>query len=188
MTEETPTEETAASLSEETPTEESGPTEETGESLSEEERLEDAREDVLDFLEGLLDSMDLGGDVVAELTEEGGINAAINGEDVAPLIGRHGQTLDALQELLRTVVQRQAEMRVRVNLDIEGYRERRKEVLVAEAQQGATRAVEDGEYAFEPMTAYERKIIHDAVSEIPSVMSVSEGEDPSRRVILHRED
>ncbi|MCA1840646.1 MAG: KH domain-containing protein, partial [Actinobacteria bacterium] len=90
------------------------------------EVLEDAREDALDFLEGILDSIDLEGEVTVEI-EDDSLVAEIKGADVGVLIGRKGQTLDAIQELLRSVVQRQAQTRVRTRLDIEGYRTRRKE-------------------------------------------------------------
>ncbi|MFN2611522.1 MAG: RNA-binding cell elongation regulator Jag/EloR [Actinomycetota bacterium] len=147
------------------------------------EVLEDAREDALDFLEGILDSIDLEGEVTVEI-EDDSLVAEIKGADVGVLIGRKGQTLDAIQELLRSVVQRQAQTRVRTRLDIEGYRTRRKETLEKEAVELANRALEEGEIELEPMSAFERKIVHDAVSDIEGVTSFSEGEEPRRRVIL----
>ena len=164
-------------------------TTETAESqeVSHEEIIADARDDALDFLEGLLESMDLDGDVEAEINERGDIEAKIDGEDIALLIGRHGQTLDAVQELLRTVVQRQAQTRVRVSLDIQGYRERKREALRLQAHEWAEQAKDEGELELEPMTSYERKIVHDAVAEVEGVTSKSEGEDPDRRIILTAE-
>lgn len=153
-----------------------------------EDVLEDAREDALDFLEGLLDAMEMDGDVIADITKEGAIAASIEGSDSGLLIGRRGQTLDAIQELLRTALQRQAQTRLRVTLDIEGYRDRRRETLIREAQQLAERALGEGEVALEPMSAYERKIVHDAVAEIEGVESFSEGEEPRRRVIIRAID
>lgn len=153
-----------------------------------EEILEDAREDALDFLEGLLDAMEADGDVVAEITEEGSIAAEITGGDGGLLIGSRGQTLEAMQELLRTVVQRQAQTRVRITLDIEGYRDRRKESVKRLAEQMAERAVEEGEVELDPMNAYERKIVHETVAGIEGVGSFSEGQEPRRRVMLRRED
>ena len=149
-----------------------------------EEIVEEAREEALDFLEGLLDAMEMDGDVIADITEEGAIAAAIEGSDSGLLIGRRGQTLDAIQELLRTVLQRQAQTRLRVTLDIEGYRDRRKEALIKETQELAERALRDGEAALEPMSAYERKIVHDTAATIDGVESFSEGDEPRRRVIL----
>ena len=152
-----------------------------------EEILEDAREDALDFLEGLLDAMEADGDVVAEITDDGSIAAEITGGDGGLLIGSRGQTLEAMQELLRTVVQRQAQTRVRVTLDIEGYRDRRRDSVKRLAEQMAERAVEEGEVELEPMNAYERKIVHETVAGIDGVSSFSEGQEPRRRVLLRRD-
>lgn len=152
-----------------------------------EEILEDAREDALDFLEGLLDAMEADGDVVAEITDDGGVAAEITGGDGGLLIGSRGQTLEAMQELLRTVVQRQAQTRVRVTLDIEGYRDRRRESVKRLAEQLAERAIEEGEVELEPMNAYERKIVHETVAGIDGVSSFSEGQEPRRRVLLRRD-
>jgi len=152
-----------------------------------EEVLEDAREDALDFLEGLLDAMEADGDVVADITEDGAIAAEITGGDGGLLIGSRGQTLEAMQELLRTVVQRQAQTRVRVTLDVEGYRERRKEAVRRLAEQMAERALAEGEVELDPMNAYERKIVHEAVAGITGITSVSEGQDPRRRVLIRRD-
>lgn len=151
-----------------------------------EEILEDAREDALDFLEGLLDAMEADGDVVAEITD-GTVAAEITGGDGGLLIGSRGQTLEAMQELLRTVVQRQAQTRVRVTLDIEGYRDRRRDSVRRLAEQMAERAVEEGEVELEPMNAYERKIVHETVAAIEGVSSFSEGQEPRRRVLLRRD-
>ena len=152
-----------------------------------EEILEDAREDALDFLEGLLDAMEADGDVIAEITDEGTVAVEITGGDGGLLIGSRGQTLEAIQELLRTVVQRQAQTRVRVTLDIEGYRDRRKESVRRMAEQMAERAIEEGEVELEPMNAYERKIVHETVASLDGVSSFSEGQEPRRRVLLRRE-
>jgi spoIIIJ-associated protein len=153
--------------------------------LDDAEILEYAREDATDFLEGLLDSIDLDGSVNVEIVEEA-LQATVTGEELGVLIGRHGRTLDALQELLRAGVQHQGGTRIRINLDIEGYRERRKEALLEMTSEAATRAQEVGEAPLEPMGAYERKIVHDAVAEIDGVDSESEGEEPRRYVVIRR--
>ena len=149
--------------------------------------LEDAREDALDFLEGLLDAMDVDGDVVAEIGEDGTIAAEITGGDGGLLIGTRGQTLEAIQELLRTVVQRQAEGRVRLILDIGGYRERRRDSVRRLAEQMAERAVEEGEVALDPMNAYERKIVHETIAGMEGLSTFSEGQEPRRRVLIRRD-
>lgn len=154
--------------------------------LDPDEVLEDAREDALDFLEGLLDAMETDGDVVAEITDDGTVAAEIIGGDGGLLIGSRGQTLEAMQELLRTVVQRQAQTRVRVTLDVGGYRDRRKDAVKRMAEQMAEKAMSEGEVELEPMNAYERKIVHEAVAGMDGVSSFSEGQEPRRRVLLRR--
>lgn len=153
-----------------------------------EELLKDCRDEALDFLEGLLQAMELEGEVDVEITPEEGLSCTIEGEDLAILIGRRGQTLEATQDLLRTAVQRLAMTRVRVTLDIEGYRERRREVLGDLAAEQAAVALDEGEVELDPMSAFERKVIHDAVGEIEGVTSFSEGEEPRRRVIIQATD
>ena len=152
------------------------------------EALQDCRDEALDFLEGLLEAMELEGEVDVQVTEERSLACVVDGEDLAILIGRRGQILEATQDLLRTAVQRQAMTRVRVTLDIEGYRERRREVLAELARDKSEAALQDGEAELEYMSAFERKVIHDAVGEIDGVTSFSEGEEPRRRVIIQKED
>lgn len=151
---------------------------------SREELLEDARDDALDFLEGLLDAMEADGDVVADIMPDGSIAASIEGGDVGLLIGGRGQTLDGIQELLRTAVQRQAHMKMRISLDVEGYRERRKESLVRQARDAADRALEGVEVEMDSMGAYDRKIVHEAIAPIEGIETFSEGQEPRRRVIV----
>jgi spoIIIJ-associated protein len=150
------------------------------------EVLEFAREDALDFLEGVLDAMDLDGEVRVEVIEDS-LQATVDGQDLGVLIGRHGRTLDALQELLRAAVQHQGGTRIRMNLDIEGYRERRREQVAEMAREIAEQALEDGEARLEPMIAFERKVVHDTVAEIEGVSSQSEGEEPDRYVVVRRD-
>lgn len=154
---------------------------------SEEERLANAQEDALDFVDGLLEAMDVDGEATAEIREKR-VYVSVEGQESAILIGHHGQTLDAIQELLRSAVQRQVRARVWVTLDVQGYRERRKEALRERAREMAARAMDEGEMELEPMNAFERKIVHDAVGEIEGVTSFSEGEEPYRRVVIAPED
>lgn len=155
----------------------------SGEPESEEDRLAIAQEDALDFVEGLLEAMDLEGEVTAE-TRDRRVYVSVEGDEVGVLIGHHGQTLDAVQEILRSAIQRQLRARVWVTLDVQGYRERRKTVLQDRAREMAAKALDEGEVEFEPMNAFERKIVHDAIGDIAGVRSFSEGEDPYRRVII----
>jgi spoIIIJ-associated protein len=166
------------------PLEEHPPTEESDEEPeSEEERLAVAQEDALDFIDGLLEAMDVDGEATAEIRDDR-VYVSVDGDEAALLIGHHGQTLDAIQELLRSAVQRQIRARVFVTLDVQGYRERRREALRERAREMAARALNEGEMELEPMNAFERKIVHDAVGEIEGVMSFSEGEEPYRRVVI----
>lgn len=155
--------------------------------LSLQQVLEDAVEDSLDFIEGLLDVMDLDGEVAAELRDDA-IEVQISGESSGILIGRHGRTLEAIQDLLRTAVQRQAQSRIRVTLDVEGYRDRRKEAVESQAREMAERALKEGEAELPEMSAFERKLVHDVVATIEGVISFSEGEEPRRRVIIQSEE
>ena len=137
-----------------------------------------------EFVEGLLASMELEADVSTRLEEERAV-IDVTGDDLGVLIGRRGQTLDALQEVTRTAVQRRLRSRVRLLVDVEGYRSRRRESLTEYARSMARRAMERGtEIELEPMNAYERKLVHDAVAEIDGASSYSEGEEPNRKVIV----
>jgi len=136
------------------------------------------------FVSGLLEAMSLKGEVGSRLEGERAV-VEVTGEDLGVLIGRRGQTLDALQEIARTAVQRRVRSRVRILVDVEGYRLRRKESLAEYAKAMARRALERGtEIELEPMNAFERKTVHDAVGEVEGAGSFSEGEEPNRKVII----
>ena len=159
-----------------------------GSELSPEERLNQLDEEAdlaADFVEGLLDRLDLPGDIEIEITEE---QALLNLDDVGSglLIGRRGATLDALQELVRCAVQRQTERRSRVRVDVEGYRSRHVEKLRDRCREAIAQVRETGEpVRLDPMDAYERKLMHDLVAKTGGVTSSSEGAEPKRRVIVH---
>jgi spoIIIJ-associated protein len=137
-----------------------------------------------DFVTGVVDVMGLSAEVGSAIVE-GSAHIDVTGDDLGVLIGRRGQTLDALQEITRTAVQRRLRARVRLLVDVEGYRARRRESLAEYARAMAERAKERGtEIELEPMNAYERKIVHDAVAEVVGAASFSEGEEPNRKVII----
>ena len=137
-----------------------------------------------DFLEGLLDALDVDGDITTWVDEAGG-HVDLEGSDLNMLIGSNGETLDALQELTRLAVLRQAKRRVRLLLDINGFRARQREQLVSVVRATAEKVLRSREdHEFEPMTPAERKIIHDAVAAIDGVTTESLGEEPNRRVII----
>ena len=110
---------------------------------------------------------------------------AIVGDDLKSLVGARGETLDALQELTRLAVQQQTGVRSRLMLDIGGHRQARRVELQKLASEAAERVKESGEAArLAPMNPFERKVVHDTVSEIDGVTSESEGEEPQRRVVV----
>jgi spoIIIJ-associated protein len=137
-----------------------------------------------DFLEGLLDVLDLDGDITTWIDELGG-HIDLEGAELDVLVGPNGDTLQALQELTRLAVLRQAQHRARIVIDVNGFRSRRREELVAIAKAAVQRVVETRQQEeLVPMNAAERKIVHDAVAEAEGVASESAGEDPNRRVVI----
>jgi spoIIIJ-associated protein len=153
------------------------------------EDLEEQADAAADFVDELLARMDI--DASAEPTEHGGhMYVDIVGDDeddMALLIGRHGQTLEAIQELTRLVVGRRLDERVRVIVDVEDYRKRREDRLAKKAVDTARRVASSGrEEELEPMNPFERKIVHDAVATVPGVESSSRGEEPNRFVVIRK--
>jgi spoIIIJ-associated protein len=149
--------------------------------------VEEQADAVADFVEELLERMRI--DAIAEpTTHRGHVYVDIlDGpeDDMALLIGRHGQTLDAIQELARTAVGRRLDDRIRVLVDVGDYRKRQEDLLVEQAREAAERVQRSGtEEHLDPMNAYQRKLVHDAVAEVEGVESLSEGIDPERYVII----
>jgi spoIIIJ-associated protein len=148
---------------------------------------EEVAEVAEDFVRGLLGAMGLEAEVRSSVEGESAF-VDVAGEGLGVLIGRRGQTLDALQELARTAVQRRLRSRVRLLVDVEGYRARRRTSLAEYAKQIAERAKQRGtEIELEPMNSFERKIVHDAVAEVEGATSFSEGEEPARKVVVRGE-
>lgn len=153
----------------------------------EEPDLEEQADAIADFVEDLLDKMGI--DAIAEPTTHRGhvYVDIVDGpdDDMALLIGRHGQTLDAIQELARTAVGRRLDDRIRVLIDVGDYRKRREDRLIERAREVAERVQRSGaEEQLDPMNAYERKLVHDVVAEFDDLESVSEGVDPDRFVVI----
>ena len=160
-----------------------------GEGEPAEEDLDDQADAAAEFVEHFLDMLGVPGDAEPNLVE-GTMYVDVWGEDgdgMGLLIGRHGQTLDALQELVRGAVHRRLEGRFRVIVDVEDYRKRRRSQLISRARGVAKRVSRTGRpERLDPMNAYERKIVHDALGEISGIETSSEGEDPERRVVIRR--
>jgi spoIIIJ-associated protein len=149
--------------------------------------LQEQADSMADFVEELLDRMGI--DAIAEPTMHHGhvYVDIVDGpeDDMALLIGRHGQTLDAIQELARTAVGRRLDDRIRVLVDVGDYRKRQEDRLIEGARQVAERVQSTGtEERLDPMNAYERKLVHDVVAEFEGLESVSEGVDPDRFVVV----
>ena len=139
---------------------------------------------ITEFLTEVLTEMGL--DTQIDLVEEEEcFFANIEGEGLGLLIGKRGQTLEAVQYITNIVANRHSSKRIRVIIDAEGYRKRREEVLQQLANRLAHRVEKNGESVMlEPMTAHERKIIHTTLQNNPKVLTRSEGEDPNRKVII----
>ncbi len=136
------------------------------------------------FLKGLVESFGLEGSVTVT-TEEDVIVAEVSGPQTEAMVGPRGSTIEAIHELTKTVLQRQTQASARVRLDIAGYGERRRQALAIYANQLIDQVLaEGGEVMLEPMSAGDRKTIHDAVAEREGVRSYSEGEAPQRFVVI----
>jgi spoIIIJ-associated protein len=146
--------------------------------------LEQEGEVAADYLEGLLDIVDLDGDIDMDVEGTRAV-VAIVGEKLDDLIGRRGEVLDALQELTRLAVMRQTGERSRLMLDIGGHRERRRAALIELATATAADVASSGEQvSLKAMTPFERKVVHDAIAGIEGVHTESEGVEPQRHVVV----
>jgi spoIIIJ-associated protein len=136
------------------------------------------------LLDEIVDALDLDAEVLVEETGEE-IAARVEGEELGLLIGRRGQTIDAVQLICYRVAFRGRGDRKRVSVDAAGYRQRRRETVERQADRAAERALESGkEIELEPMSPTERKIIHDRLKDRSGLETFSEGEEPERCVIV----
>jgi spoIIIJ-associated protein len=141
------------------------------------------------FLSGLLKAADLEGRISHRIVDAQTVELAVVGDQLGMLVGPKGATLLATQELLRTFVHHDTGGRSgRLMLDIAGYREKRRAALVTFTKQVVETVLETGERrALEPMSAVDRKVVHDTVGDLRGVVSLSEGEDPDRYVVIRPE-
>jgi len=151
------------------------------------DRLDREGEVAADFLETLLDIADLDGDIDVDVDGDRAAVSIVDSEEgrvPRRLVGENGKVLEALQELTRLAVQAQTGDRSRLMLDIAGHRAQRKAELIARAQTVIEQVKENGEKAaLDPMTAFERKVVHDAVL-AAGLSSESEGSEPHRYVVV----
>ena len=146
-------------------------------------QLENEGDIAADYLEELLDIADLDGDLDMDV-EGDRASVSIVGGDLGTLVGRHGEVLDALQELTRLAVLRETGERSRLMLDIGGHRAKRRTVLEGLAKDAVEKAKETGEpVSLQPMTPFERKVVHDVVA-AAGLVSDSEGTEPKRYVVV----
>ena len=153
---------------------------------SAEDRLKalEAESDIAaDYLEELLDIADLDGDLDMDV-EGDRASVSIVGADLNQLVGRDGEVLEALQELTRLAVYRETGQRSRLMLDISGHRARKRDRLEKLAAETVAQVKESGERVeLDPMSPFERKVVHDAVA-AAGLTSESEGQEPHRRVVV----
>ncbi|PDP87538.1 single-stranded DNA-binding protein [Glycomyces fuscus] len=148
------------------------------------EALENEGDIAADYIEGLLDIADFDGDIDMDVEGDRAMVSVV-GATLDELIGERGEVLEALQELTRLAVHRATGERSRLMLDIGGYREDRRKVLFQVGTDAANKVKETGEtQPLEPMTPFERKVVHDAVA-AAGLHSESEGEEPNRYVVVH---
>jgi spoIIIJ-associated protein len=140
-----------------------------------------------DYIEGLLDILDFDGDI-DELVRNGRPMVEVVGARLTALVGTRGVTLEALQELSRLAVYRQTGEPSRLLLDIGGFRASRRKELVAVAKNAAEKVRQHAEpVRLEPMSAFERKCVHDVINAMTGVVSESEGVEPNRRIVVRPE-
>ena len=137
------------------------------------------------FLEGLLEHLDSAAQVKVYLPEKGRYKVILEGQGLGALIGRRGETLDAIQQITSYAVNRGGGPRVRIHLDAENYRAKREQSLIHLAKKVAGKVTKyRRNVTLEPMNAYERHIIHTALQEVPNVTTYSTGMEPNRRVVV----
>ncbi len=144
----------------------------------------------MNFLEEVFKAMDMEVTMEAAYDEaERDLEVELSGEEMGILIGKRGATLDSLQYLVSLVVNKDSQDYIRVKLDTENYRERRRETLENLAKNVASKVKRNGQnYALEPMNPYERRIIHSALQGNKYVETFSEGEEPNRHVVVKLKD
>ena len=137
-----------------------------------------------DLLERVVEALDVDADV--EVTEDPeALYGTVEGEDVAVLIGRHGQTIDAVEHLAARIAYRDATERKRVVVDAAGYRARRAEALQRQAERAVSEALRFGRpVALDAMVASERKVVHEYLRDRHDVETYSEGEEPDRHLVI----
>jgi spoIIIJ-associated protein len=144
-----------------------------------------AEETVRELLERVVEALGLDADI--EVTDDGEIcTGTVNGEDLGLFIGRHGQTIDAVQHLAQRMAgPRSGDAARRIVIDAEGYRERREQMLQRQADQAVEDALRyDRPVALDAMTASERRLVHEYLRDHDGVQTYSEGDEPDRHLVV----
>ena len=137
------------------------------------------------FLTGLLERMGVTAEMEFSPRDNGGVNVSLSGNGMGAIIGRRGETLDAIQHLTNYVVNRGSEKHMHISVDAECYRSKREESLTHLAEKMAEKAIKyKRSMALEPMNSYERHVIHTALQNYPGVTTSSTGVEPNRRVVV----
>ncbi len=137
------------------------------------------------FLSGLLERMGVKAQIEISTRENGGINVNLSGNGMGAIIGRRGETLDAIQHLTNYAVNRGSEKHLHISVDAENYRSKREESLTRLAEKMAEKAIKyKRSMALEPMNSYERHVIHTALQNYEGVTTSSTGVEPNRRVVV----
>ena len=140
---------------------------------------------VRQFLSGLLERMGVNAQIEISTRENGGINVNLSGNGMGAIIGRRGETLDAIQHLTNYAVNRGSEKHLHISVDAENYRSKREESLTRLAEKMAEKAIKyKRSMALEPMNSYERHVIHTALQNYEGVTTSSTGVEPNRRVVV----
>jgi spoIIIJ-associated protein len=152
------------------------------------EQVDEVLDLVAEFMEETLDVLDVHPDTEVDLRyDEGTLHGHLDGDedDIALVIGRRGQTLDAIQYLLNAVVHGALDSPIHVQLDAQGYRKRRARQLEKDADRAVADVARTGRRVeLEPMTSSERKVIHQYLKDVPDIQTVSSGREPNRRLAV----
>ena len=142
--------------------------------------------EIRSFLTGLFERMDIDARIDISTRENGSIDVNLSGNGMGAIIGRRGETLDAIQHLTNYVINRGSDRRSHINIDAESYRSKREDSLTHLAEKMAEKAIKyKRSMALEPMNSYERHVIHTALQNYEGVTTASTGEEPNRRVVVN---
>ena len=140
------------------------------------------------FVSGLLEHMGIQAEIEITARDNGGVNVNLSGSNMGAVIGRRGETLDAIQHLTNYAVNRGSDKHMHISVDAESYRAKREESLVRLAEKMAAKAIKyKRSMALEPMNSFERHVIHTALQDYEGVTTSSTGTEPNRRVVVSYE-